>query len=150
MLSSRCSTSYQSIDCMISLYEKLWKITDSWALMLCTSLDINYRLPHIARARRAREIHFFLQILYLGTLRRTSHHSGGPRNFDNRQILLKRNVLALVPHLADFIRDFPYSSFILGISYIAGSNDFRRVESTRLPIPDHMLKQEILDFSMWN
>jgi hypothetical protein len=51
---------------------------------------------------------------------------------------------------ADFMRDFPYSSFILGISYISGSNDFRRVEFARLPIPDHMLNQKILDFSMWS
>jgi hypothetical protein len=39
------------------------------------------KLPaHRARAARARAKYTFLQILY-STLRRTSHHSGGPRNF---------------------------------------------------------------------
>ena len=36
----------------------------------------------------------------------------------------------MVWDLADFIRDFPYSSFILRISYIAGSNDFRLFRSS--------------------
>ena len=32
-----------------------------------------------------------------------------------------------------FIRDFLYNSFLSGLSYIIGSNDFRRMESARLP-----------------
>jgi hypothetical protein len=44
----------------------------------CLSLLIQIKDPHASRPRgaRAREIHF-LQILY-STVRRTSHHSGGP------------------------------------------------------------------------
>jgi hypothetical protein len=46
------------------------------------SLLVSIKEAHASHPRgaRAREIHF-LQILY-NTLRRTSHHSGGPRNFD--------------------------------------------------------------------
>jgi hypothetical protein len=32
-----------------------------------------------------------------------------------------------------FIGDFLYNGFLLGISYITGSNDFRMLESARLP-----------------
>jgi hypothetical protein len=51
------------------------------------ALDINWRGPRIAPARRARAKYTFLQIWY-SPLRRTSHHSGGPWNFDTRVFLV--------------------------------------------------------------
>jgi hypothetical protein len=42
---------------------------------------ISIRAAHASRPRDARARNNFLQVLYI-TLRRTSHHSGKPRNFD--------------------------------------------------------------------
>ena len=52
------------------------------AEIMVLSLLISIKVAHASRPRgaRAREIHF-VQISY-STLRRTSHHSDGPRNFD--------------------------------------------------------------------
>jgi hypothetical protein len=52
------------------------------------SIEDPHALFHASRPRgaRTREIHRFLQISY-STLRRTSHHSGGPRNFDTLDFL---------------------------------------------------------------
>ena len=50
------------------------------SILLSLSISIEEACASRPRGARARKIHF-LQILY-STSRRTSHHTGGPRNFD--------------------------------------------------------------------